>query len=74
MADRGGGNFLTIVARQYYEKLADGGEASGTARSSGVTNHRHQLALPTCLDTKDAEPVLVVVKGDPFDESGQNVV
>jgi hypothetical protein len=27
MADRAGGNFLTTVARQYYEKLAEGGEA-----------------------------------------------
>jgi hypothetical protein len=27
MADRAGENFLTIVARQYYEKLAEDGEA-----------------------------------------------
>jgi hypothetical protein len=27
MADRAGGNSLTIVARQYYEKLSEGDEA-----------------------------------------------
>jgi len=27
MADRGGGNFLTIVARHFTRKLAEGGEA-----------------------------------------------
>jgi hypothetical protein len=29
MADRAGGNFLTIVGRQYYEKLSEGSEAGG---------------------------------------------
>jgi hypothetical protein len=38
-----------------------------------VAENRDQVALPAGFDTHDAEAVLVVVKGDPLDQAGQDL-
>jgi hypothetical protein len=39
----------------------------------GVAENRDQVALPASFDPQDAEAVLVVVEGDPLDQTGQDL-
>ena len=39
----------------------------------GLTDHRHQVALPARLRAEDAEAVLLVVEGHPLDEAGEHL-
>jgi hypothetical protein len=40
----------------------------------GVSNHRHEIAVPTRLRPQDAEPILRVVKGHTLDETRQHLL
>ena len=62
MADRAGGNFLTIVARQYYEKLAKGGERGGPILKTSAVR---VVAAAALRPSRPAFGAANSTKGDP---------
>ena len=44
--------------------------ASGNGR--GMPNDRYQLAMPSCLNPKNAKTVVVIMEGNALNETGEN--
>ena len=37
-----------------------------------MPNDRYQLSVPSCLDPENTKPVVVIMEGNAFDETGEN--
>jgi hypothetical protein len=54
------------------DPFTGGGDPFAGGDCRGVANYCHQIAVSTRLRPKNAEAILGVVEGDPFDEASED--
>lgn len=60
------------AVRAVVDPLASGRDPFSRRDRRGLTNDRHKVAMAARLRSENAEPVLLVVEGDPLDQTGQD--
>ncbi len=61
-----------LAVRTVVDPFARSGDPLARRDRRRLPDHGHQIAMPARLGSENAEPVLLIVEGDPLDQAGQH--